>query len=133
MNEKQSTTDVLIDGKVYSLQGADPAYLQKVSGYINSKIAEIKTSRSYRGLDADYRQLFLNLNIADDYFRSEDEKAALEEKAAGLEKELYSMKHEAVNTRLKLENSLRQQSALEKSLEEWKDKYLKEIKNAGEE
>ena len=132
MAEDNMTTEVFIDGKVYTLSGAEPSYIQKVSGYLNSKIAETKTSKSYRGLDADYRKLFLNLNIADDYFRSEEEKEELKRKVDELEKELYSMKHEIVSTKLKLENSLKQQDALEQRVDEWKEKYYAQVKNSGD-
>lgn len=132
MAEDNMTTEVFIDGKVYTLSGAEPSYIQKVSGYLNSKIAETKASKSYRGLDADYRKLFLNLNIADDYFRSEEEKEELKRKVDELEKELYSMKHEIVSTKLKLENSLKQQDALEQRVDEWKEKYYAQVKNSGD-
>ncbi|MCQ2401204.1 MAG: cell division protein ZapA [Lachnospiraceae bacterium] len=123
MAEKRSGTEVLIGGKVYSLAGADASYLQKVSGYLNSKIAEVKTAPGYRSLDADYRALLLNLNIADDYFKAQAEKEGYQKKAEELEKELYAARHDIVSTKLKLENSLKQQDVLEARALEWKEKY----------
>lgn len=132
MADKNTATEVLIDGKVYHLSGADPAYLQQVSGYINSKILELKKSKTWRGLDSDYRQLFLNLNIADDYFRERNEAEELKKKNEDLEKELYSMKHEIVSTKLKLENSLKQQNVLESRVEEWKEKFYAQSGSQGD-
>lgn len=116
MEKAENTVEVLIDGKIYTLTGGDPFYIQKVSGYVNSKIAQIKTSKSYRGLDSDYKKLFLNLNIADDYFKAMDENEDLKKKLDEAEKELYSVKHDLVSTKLKLENSLKQQALLENRL-----------------
>lgn len=123
MAENRNATEVLIGGRVYSLAGADASYLQKISGYLNAKIAEIKASKTCRGLDADYRALLLNLNIADDYFKAEEEKEEYKAKAEELEKELYAARHDIVSTKLKLENSLKQQDVLEKRAQEWKEKY----------
>lgn len=123
MTEKRNGTEVLIGGKVYSLAGADASYLQKVSGYLNSKILEVKSAQGYRSLDADYRELLLNLNIADDFFKAESEKEEYRKKAEELEKELYAVRHDIVSTKLKLENSLKQQEVLEARVDEWKDKY----------
>ena len=103
----RNKTDVLIDGKIYSLTGAEPMYIQKVSGYINSKIAEVKTSAGYRSMDAEYRALLLNLNIADDYFKAVEENEALKKKLAETEKELYETRRDAVSTKVKLEKSMK--------------------------
>jgi len=124
MADKSSQIDVLIGGKVFHLSVSDPEYLQSVVSYLNKKISECKSSEGYRGLDAEYRELFLNLNIADDYFKAEKENAALKEKMEEMEKELYSIRHDAVSTRMKLENSLKQQEVLEGRVRE-----LKENKN----
>jgi len=109
MADKMTGIEVLIGGKVYRLSGADPAYLQKVAGYMNAKLAECRTSAEYRVLDADYRALLLNLNIADDYFKAEEEKEKLRKQVDDLEKELYAVRHDVVSTKMKLESSLKQQ------------------------
>jgi len=120
MADKMTGIEVLIGGKVYRLTGADPAYLQKVAGYMNTKLAECRTSPDYRVLDADYRTLLLNLNIADDYFKTVEEKEKLKKQVDDLEKELYAVRHDVVSTKLKLENSLKQQATLEKQIQEIK-------------
>lgn len=109
MTGKAKGTDVLIDGRIYNLTGEDPEYIQKISGYLNMKMAEVKTSAGYRNLDSDYRALLLNLNIADDYFKMKDEAAALQKKCEELEKELYAARHDVASARVKLENTLKNQ------------------------
>lgn len=109
MAGKGKETDVLIDGKIFTLAGEDPGYIQQLSGYINSKIAEVRREPVYRTMDSDYRQLMLEMNIADDYFRAKQEAKELAEKCAQLEKELYAARHDAVSSKVKLENTLKNQ------------------------
>ena len=109
MTGKERGTDVLIDGKIYNLAGEDTDYIQKISGYLNTKMAEVKTSAGYRNLDADYKALLLNLNIADDYFKMKDEAAELRKKCEEMEKELYAARHDVASAKMKLENTLRNQ------------------------
>ena len=48
MNEKHYA-QVLIDGKIYTLGGAEEAqYLQKVASYINDKTAQLKAKDGFR-------------------------------------------------------------------------------------
>lgn len=121
MADKMTGIEVLIGGKIYRLTGADPAYLQKVAGYMNTKLAECRTAPDYRVLDADYRALLLNLNIADDYFKAESEREMLQKRVEELEKELYAVRHDVVSAKVKLENSLKQQEALEAKVSEMKN------------
>lgn len=123
MADENKGTEFLIDGRVYRLTGADPEYIQKMAAYINRKIAECRKSEGYRSLDADYRALILNLNLTDDYFKAAEAGEELRKQKEDLEKELYSIRHEAVSVKLKLENSLKQQDVLEARVKEWKEKY----------
>lgn len=109
MTGREKGTDVLIDGKVYNLAGGDPEYIQRISGYLNTKIAEVRTSSGYRNLDSDYKALLLNLNIADDFFRARKEAEELKARCEELEKELYSARHDVVSAKVRLENTLRNQ------------------------
>ncbi len=121
--QKNEVTEVLINGKVYSIAGADGAYIQKVAAFLNRKLAEIKTVQGYNHMSEEYRTLMLELNVCDEYFRALDDNAALRERADEMERELYSVKHDMVGTRLKLENALKQQEVLEARCEEWKRRY----------
>ena len=70
MNETNST-EVLIDGKVYTISGAEDTYMQQVAAFINKKLEEIRKIPGYSRLDSEYKRLLLNLNLADEYFKSE--------------------------------------------------------------
>ena len=69
--DTKNYTQVLIDGKIYTLGGSeDEAYLQKAASYVNEKITTMHALPGFSKQSADYQQLMLLLNIADDYFKS---------------------------------------------------------------
>ncbi len=122
-DNKGTATDVLIAGKVYTLRGAEPEHLQRVAALLNQKTLEVKNAQGYKNLDPEYKELLMNINLADEYFRACDELTALREDMDARENELYAARHELVSLKLKLENALRQQNVLEKRTEEWKNRY----------
>ena len=68
-----SRTDskVLIGGKIYTLSGYESEeYLQKIASYLNNKIKELNQLQGYKRMSADMQKIFLELNIADDYFKA---------------------------------------------------------------
>ena len=125
-----TATDVLIAGKVYSLRGADAEHLQRVAALLNQKIAEVRGTQGYKNLDHEYKELLMNINLADEYFKVQDELNAVKEDMDAKENELYAARHELVSLKLKLENALKQQNVLEKRAEEWKNRY-EELKGEG--
>ena len=124
---------MLIDGHVYSLMGADSVYLQEVAAWVNAKLSEVKRLPGYRKMDDEYKNLLLNLNLADDYFREKDEAQRCRKETETLEKELYGVKHDMVSTKMKLEAALKQQEIIEKRCAEWKQKYEDAIKQESNE
>ena len=67
----KNVAEVLIGGKVLKLGGYESAeYLQRVAAYINSKINEFNELEGYKRQSLDYRNLLLQLNIADVYFKA---------------------------------------------------------------
>ena len=101
---QKNYAEVLIDGVVYTLGGTeDEAYLRRVAAYLNEKIGTIKKQRGFSRQNADYQNLMIHLNIADDYFKEQERADMLSGQKALLEKEAYSLKHELVSTQMKLE------------------------------
>mgnify|MGYP000686161322 CR=1 FL=1 len=69
---QKNYAEVLIDGVVYTLGGTeDEAYLRRVAAYLNEKIGTIKKQRGFSRQNADYQNLMIHLNIADDYFKEQ--------------------------------------------------------------
>ena len=105
MATSKNYTEVLIGGKVYTLSGFESEeYLQKVSTYLNHKIAECTNIAGYRRQNSDTRNILLALNIADDYFKAKRQGAALEMDVEQKDKEMYDLKHDLISTQIKCEN-----------------------------
>lgn len=130
LKNTNAATDVLIAGKVYSLKGADAEHLQRVAALLNRKIIEVRNTPGYKNLDNEYKELLMNINLADEYFKVLDELDEYKDELDAKEGELYAARHELVSLKLKLENALRQQNVLEKRAEEWKNRY-EELKGEG--
>ena len=74
---------------------------------------------------ADYQQLMLLLNIADDYFKAKENADQMEEQKDRMEKETYSLKHEIVSTQMKLDGVLRDLEERQHQLQELSAKLSK--------
>lgn len=105
MASSKNCTEVLIGGKVFTLSGFESEeYLQRVSTYLNHKIAECSSIDGYRRQSAETRSTLLALNIADDYFKAKRQGSALELDVEQKDKEMYDLKHELISTQIKCEN-----------------------------
>lgn len=117
--EQKHYTEVLIDGIVYTLAGAEEeTYLQKVAVYLNEKIGQVKQMKGFSRLSADDRALLIQLNISDDYFKEQERADLLAEQKAALEKDAYSLKHEVITTQMKLESMQKDLEAEKKRTQE---------------
>lgn len=102
----KTETEVMIGGKVFTLSGNESEeYLQRVAIYINNKLAEYNKIESFRKQSVDYKNVLLQLNIADDYFKSKKKISGLEDELERKEKELYDLKHELIAAQIKLEST----------------------------
>ena len=107
----KNTTEVLIGGKIIRIAGYESEdYLQKVASYLTHKIDELKTLDGYNHMSADLKNSLLALNLADDYFKAKNKVNSFEEEAQAKDKEIYDLKHEIVNLKLKIENLSKHQS-----------------------
>lgn len=102
----KATTVVVIDKKEYNLSGfEEEEYLQKVAAYINQKIAKMNQQDSYKRLSQDMKNIMLQLNIADDYFKAKEQADDSGTKFSELEKEIFSLKHQLVDAQMKLDDT----------------------------
>ena len=115
----KTDTEVIIGGKVFTLSGYESEeYLQKVASYINNKIAEYNKIEGFKRQPIDTQNVLLQLNIADDYFKSRKQIELLEEQVSEKEKELYDLKHELITSQIKLENNEKNSKNLQSKLDE---------------
>ncbi len=121
----KTDTEVIIGGKVFTLSGYESEeYLQKVASYINNKIGEYNKIDSFKRQPIDTQNVLLQLNIADDYFKSKKQIELMEEQLAEKEKELYDLKHELIATQMKLENTEKNGKSLQTKLDESSKKII---------
>jgi cell division protein ZapA len=119
MATSKNYTQVIIGGKVFTLSGYESEeYLQRVSTYLNHKIAECASVEGYRRQSAEMRNTLLALNIADDYFKAKRQGSILEQDMEQKNKEMYDLKHELISTQIKCES-------LEQELERLRDENQK--------
>ena len=115
MASSKNCTEVLIGGKVFTLSDFESEdYLQKISNYLNHKIADCESVEGYNRQSAETRSTLLALNIADDYFKAKRQGAVLESDVQQKDKEMYELKHELISTQIRCEN-------LEKDIERLKE------------
>ena len=101
----KTASEVLIGGKVYTLSGYESEeYLQRIASYLNGKLNEYSHVEAFRRANVDRQNVLMQINIADDYFKSRKQIGDMEEDMNAKEKELYDLKHELVNAQMKLEN-----------------------------
>lgn len=110
--ESRQYTEVLIGGNLYRLSGVEnEEYMQQVAIYLNSKLSELKRTEGFTRLPADYQNVMVQLNIADDYFKAKEQVKKLTRELEEREKELYQVKHDLITTQLKMEALSREASS----------------------
>ena len=126
MTSSKNCTEVLIGGKVFKLSGFESEeYLQKISTYLNHKIAECTSVEGYNRQSAETRSTLLALNIADDYFKAKKQGATLEIDVQQKDKEMYDLKHELISTQIRCENLEQEIARLKEENQELQMKIVK--------
>ena len=117
MNRKNDV-DVIINNKKYTLSGFESdEYMQKIASYINSKYAQFRLVEQFRHLDADMKNVLLEINIADDYFKAKKQVNEYETESENKSHEIFDMKHELITMQTRNE-------ALSKELAQAKDDFV---------
>ena len=97
----KASTVVVIDHKEYNLSGFESEeYLQRVAAYINQKITEMNQQDSYKRIPQDMKNIMLQLNLADDYFKAKEQAGNAGSKFSDLEKEIFDLKHQLVDAQM---------------------------------
>ena len=111
----KTDTEVLIGGKVYTLSGYESEeYLQRVASYLNAKYNELKQMDSYRVLDAEMKNMYLQLNLADDYFKLKKQMEEASGDSDAKSGEIFDLKHEVITAQTKLEAAQREIEVLKR-------------------
>ncbi|MDO5416511.1 MAG: cell division protein ZapA [Lachnospiraceae bacterium] len=118
---KKNYAEVLIDGKIYTLGGSeDTSYFQKVAAYVNQKLGELRSHPGFLKQKEDYQLVMLEINMADDYFKAQESAERLELQKTEMDRDVYGLKHELINTQMKLEEAQNRIAELEAAVKEAK-------------
>ncbi len=100
----KNQTQVMIDGKLLTVSGYESEeYIQRVSMYVNGKLSEFKKIDGYRRQSEDLKNILMQLNIADDYFKAKKQVEILEDHIAARDKEIFDLKHNLMDMQRKLD------------------------------
>ena len=72
-------------------------------------------SVNHRRFNAEYQNVLLALNIADDYFKAKDQVNQMLTEDDDKDKQIYDLRHEVIEVQIKYESA-------QKMIEEYKDK-----------
>ena len=123
---KKNTVEVVINNKQYILGGYEsPDYLQKIASYINRKHSESKKQDFYKHLDNDMRNVLIEINIADDFYKAKDQIEIIQAKNEEDNTEIYNLRHELVSTRSELESVQDEIKELKKELAQAQNKLIR--------
>lgn len=123
---KKNIAEVIINNKQYTLSGYESAeYLQKIASYINGKFSEYKDKDAYKNLEKDMKNVLIEINIADDFFKAKDQIKEIQAKNEENNTEIYNLRHELVATRSELEVLQKENKDLKKELLEEQKKLIR--------
>ncbi len=123
---KYHDIEVIINNKRYKLSGYESEeYLQKIASYINSKHTEFRNKDAYKFLDADLKSILIQINIADDYFKTLDKLKEIQAENDAQSKEIFDLKHELISVQTKLSATEKEMDELRKQLYEEQKKLIR--------
>lgn len=112
----KNAVEVVIGGKVYKISGYESSeYLHQIAVYLNDKMTEFQNMEGYRKQTMDQKQLMLNMNLADEFFKAKRQADKLSAELEKKERELYSVRHDLIEARLALENLQKEQKEKEQA------------------
>ena len=123
---KYHDTEVIINNKRYTLSGYESEeYLQKVASYINNKHNEFRNRDAYKFLDSELKNILIQINIADDYYKAKDRIKEIEADNESRGKEIFDLKHELISAQTKLDSAHKEIEELKKELNETQKKVVR--------
>lgn len=123
---KMNNIEVIINNKRYTLRGYESEeYLQKVATYINNKHSEFKKQDFYKLLDSEMKNILMEINIADDYFKVWEQIKDIELENESKGNEIFELKHELVSTQTKLDAANQEIAVLKQELNEAQKKIIR--------
>lgn len=117
--KKLNDIDVIINDRRYTLSGYESSdYLQKIASYLNEKYGELKASDIYKQLDGDMKNILIQINIADDYYKAKNQIDELTRQTEEQAKDVYDLKHNLVVSQTQLDRLSKEIDRLQNELHE---------------
>lgn len=114
-------TKIKIGGRTITLSGSESAeYMQKVAEYLNGKRNSFNDDSSFWTLPEDMKNIMIQLNLADDYFKAKD-------RGDGLDGTITAMKETHARELEEVREESRQE--LERALHQSQDENILEIES----
>lgn len=125
--DSKTSVDVVISGKQYTISGYESTdYLQKVAVYINNRTAEFREKlEGYDRLESEEKNLLFAINLADDYFKAQEQTEKLQEEKLELEREIFEMKHKMLEMQAELRETSEEKEKLEQEKVESENKAIR--------
>ena len=119
----KNTAQGIIGGKIFTLGGYESEeYLQRVAAYMNNKITELSELPGYSRQPMETKHMLLSLNISDDYFKAKKQAEVFEQDLQQKDQEMYDLKHELIDLRLKMDESRKQEQSFQEEKAKLEDK-----------
>ncbi len=123
---KYHDIEVIINNKRYTLSGYESEeYLQRIASYINSKHIEFRNKDAYKFLDADLKNILMQINIADDYYKTRDKMKDIEKDNEAKSNEIFDLKHDLISNQTKFDTAQKEMEELKKELYEAQKKIVR--------
>lgn len=123
---KYHDIEVIINNKRYKLSGYESEeYLQKIASYINGKHTEFRNKDAYKFLDGELKNILMQINIADDYFKITEKLKEIQSENDNKSKEIFDLKHELISAQTKLSSAEKEMDELKKELYEVQKKIVR--------
>lgn len=124
MNQKHGI-EVVIQNRKLTLSGfEEEEYLQQLATYLNGQYERLKEQEGYNHLEADIKSIWLQINIADDYYKEKEKNLKLKKINDQNSKELFDIKHEVIALNTELSEAKDQIENLKKELAEVNKKLI---------
>lgn len=124
MNQKHGI-EVVIQNKKLTLSGfEEEEYLQKIASYLNAQYEKLKEQDGYAHLEADIKSIWLQINIADDFYKEKAKNLKLKKINDQNNKELFDIKHEVIALNTELSEAKEQIETLKQELAEVNKKLI---------
>ena len=121
----KNDVEVLINGRKYTICGFESAeYLQQIASYINRKFIDFRKKDYYARMDLDLRNIWLAINIADDYYKAKKKASEYRTESELKDKMVLDMKHEIIELQETIKKQKAELEKRENSLERAEKKNI---------